>query len=278
MWLPWEYAIALAVIVAIASTAIRHRWPALSAVGQEVTIVSLLYALWQYAGKLSLLGIEDALERGQQVWDFERAMGLPNELALQEAMLPYSVLTQIVNIFYAVAHVPAMGVFLVWMFFRHRDSYPRWRNALALMTGACLVIQLVPVSPPRLTDGTGMIDSGLAYGQSVYGALGRGIAGQLQAMPSIHVGWAALIGWASTVESTSRWRYIGLAHFAATFMSVAATGNHYWLDGLVAMALLVPAVWLGTRIQRAIAQFSQAHSGQPDTDADHVVDSAVARL
>jgi len=278
MWLPWEYAVALATVVAVAAAAIRQRWPAVAAIGREVTVVSLLYALWQFAGKLSLIGIEDALERGQQVWDLERAIRLPSELALQEAMLPHSLITQTANVFYAVAHVPAMGVFLVWLFFRHRESYPKWRNALALMTGACLVIQLVPVAPPRLTDGTGMIDSGLAYGQSVYGALGRGIAGQLQAMPSIHVGWAALIGWASTVESTSRWRYIGLSHFLATFISVAATGNHYWLDGIVSMGLLVPALWLGTKIQKAFAGRSPSKLSQHQDKPDPEAYSAVARL
>ena len=97
-----------------------------------------------------------------------------------------------------------------------------------------------------------MIDTGLAYGQSVYGVLGRGIAGQLQAMPSIHVAWAALIGWAVWVESPSRWRVLGPIHFAITFVVVGVTGNHYWLDGIVAMVLLVPARSLG----RAIASWS----------------------
>jgi hypothetical protein len=95
-----------------------------------------------------------------------------------------------------------------------------------------------------------MIDTGLAYGQSVYGALGRGIAGQLQAMPSIHVAWAALIGWAAYVASTSRWRWIGPLHFAITFVVVAVTGNHYWLDGIVAMGVLVGARWAGLQIDR----------------------------
>jgi hypothetical protein len=86
----------------------------------------------------------------------------------------------------------------------------------------------------------------------VYGTLGRGIAGQLQAMPSIHVAWAALIGWAAWRESRSPWRWIGPAHFAITFVVVAVTGNHYWLDGLVAMVLLVPAWWIGCRLVRRL--------------------------
>ena len=182
------------------------------------------------------------------LWDVERLLWLPNEYTLQQAMLPHSLTTQAANIYYAGAHVPAMGIFLVWLFGRHRDVYPTWRNTLAIVTFLCLTIQLIPLAPPRLTPGLGLIDSGLAYGQSVYGALGRGNAGQYQAMPSIHIAWAALIGWAVFMVSTSRWRWLGAAHFVLTFLVVAATGNHFWLDGIAAMVLLIPAWTVGRRI------------------------------
>ncbi|MFT7476022.1 MAG: hypothetical protein ACI81L_002968 [Verrucomicrobiales bacterium] len=248
MWLPWEYGLVLAVVFATGAWTMDATRPSLAAFAREATIISLLYSLWQFAGRLSLLGIDDALARGAWLWDLERTLLLPNELTLQTWMIPSSFWTQFSNLYYAIAHVPVMGIFLVWLFARHRERYSSWRNALALVTGVCLLIQLIPVAPPRLTDETGMIDTGLAYGQSVYGVLGRGVAGQLQAMPSIHVAWAALIGWAAWSASTSRWRWLGPIHFAITFVVVALTGNHYWLDGLVAMFLLVFARATGVRI------------------------------
>ena len=248
MWLPWQFGLGLAVAFFFVATRTERSAPKVHALSNEAAIISVLYALWQLAGQLSLIGIDGALERGAQLWQLERALFLPNELTLQNWMLPSSFWTQFANLYYAIAHVVVMGIFLVWLFLRHRDAYSTWRNALALVTGMSLLIQLIPVTPPRLTDETGMIDTGLQYGQSVYGVLGRGIAGQLQAMPSIHVAWAALIGWAVWTASTSRWRWIGPAHFAITFMVVALTGNHYWLDGLAAMALLVGARRAGERI------------------------------
>ncbi len=260
MWLPWEYGFALALGFAAVGRLLRLRGSRLAPFAEEATIVSVLYALWQLAGQISLLGIDRALERGAQLWELERTLRLPNELTLQEWMIPHSLTTQAANIYYAGAHVPAMGIFLVWLFARHRDLYPAWRNTLALVTGVCLLIQLIPVAPPRLTDETAMIDTGLAYGQSVYGALGRGIAGQLQAMPSIHVAWAALIGWAVHASSESSWRWVGPLHFALTFIVVAVTGNHYWLDGIVAMALLVPCAWLGRRIATTVDEARRART------------------
>lgn len=248
MWLPWEFGLGLALAFGFTARATRDTSERIHAVAIEGVILSALYALWQLAGSLSLLGIDDALTRGAQIWEFERAIFLPNELTLQQWMLPSSFWTQFANLYYAIAHVAAMGVFIVWMFFRHRDQYSKWRNALAIVTGLSLIIQLIPVAPPRLTEETGMIDTGIAYGQSVYGVLGRGIAGQLQALPSIHVAWAALIGWAVWEASNSRWRVLGPIHFAITFFVVALTGNHYWVDGLLAMVLLVGARYVGARI------------------------------
>jgi hypothetical protein len=43
--------------------------------------------------------------------------------------------------------------------------------------------------------------------------------------------------------STSGWRYLGPAHGAITIFVVVATGNHWWLDGIVAVALLVVCAW-----------------------------------
>jgi hypothetical protein len=273
MWLPWEYGIVLAVGFAALARVLLFSRPGLAAFAREAALVSVLYSLWQLAGRLSLLGIDRALARGAWLWDVERTLRMPNELTLQNALIPHSFWTQVANIYYAGAHVPAMGIFLLWMFARHRSEYSGWRNALALVTGVCLAIQLVPVAPPRLTEETQMIDTGLAYGQSVYGALGRGIAGQLQAMPSIHVAWAAIIGWAAFTASTSKWRWIGPIHFALTFVVVAVTGNHYWLDGLVAMALLVVARSLGLQVDGKIKALRSARS----KDVDRAPEQLMAR-
>lgn len=282
MWLPWDYALGLAALFAAVAWRTLPTRPRVGSWATEASIVAVLYSLWQLAGRLSLIGIDRAIERGEQLWDLERALKLPNELDWQNALVPHSFWTQVANIYYAGAHVPAMGIFLVWLFARHRESYPGWRNTLALVTGICLLIQLIPVAPPRLTDATGMIDTGLEYGQSVYGTLGRGIAGQLQAMPSIHVAWAALIAWATLAESDHRrWRWLGPVHFALTFIVVALTGNHYWLDGVVAMVLLIPARRAGLRIASFTGDRSRSGAGTaptegapmaPRDDAGHVVD------
>lgn len=252
--MPWEYGLAVAGMFFASSWWLSDSRPRLAAVAREASLVAVLYSLWQLAGALSVLGIDDAIARAEWIWNFERAIFLPNELTLQNWVRPSSFWTQVSNLYYAGVHVPAMGIFLVWLFLRHRDQYPEWRNTLALTTGASLLIQLIPVAPPRLTETTGMIDTGVEYGQSVYAALGYEVAGQYQALPSIHVAWAAIVGWAVWRVSTSRWRWIGPAHFAITFVVVAITGNHFWLDGILAMVILAAAFPLGMKIARFFEQ------------------------
>lgn len=240
MWLPWEYALVLAAAAFVVSIAARQGQ--VRAVGRETAILSVLYAGWQFAGRLSVLQIDGAVDRGIALYEWQLSVGIPSERAWQQAVLDHDWLIQASNIYYGGAHVPGMGVFLVWLFFAHRDRYPLWRTALAITTALCLVIQLLPVAPPRLIPELDIVDTGVLHGQSVYAAFGSRIAGQLQAMPSIHVAWAALVAIACW-RLGGRWaRGIGVFHGVATMWVVVVTGNHYWSDGLVAVGLLAVTV------------------------------------
>jgi hypothetical protein len=164
--------------------------------------------------------------------------------------------TEALNRYYAYVHVPALGIMIIWLFFRHREHYPRVRNVLALATGACLAIQSIPVAPPRFLPDLGFVDTALLYNQSVYGAGGSGLSNQLAAMPSVHVAWSVLVATAVVLTSTSRWRWAVIAHPVVTIWAVVATGNHWWLDGIVAIALLGVAYGLlevGSRLWRGTA-------------------------
>jgi hypothetical protein len=167
--------------------------------------------------------------------------------------LRYDWLAWLSNAYYAIVHVPGLIAFLVWMFVRHRDQYPRWRNALALVTAFCVVIRFVRVAPPRFLPDLGYVDLATRYGWSLYGPVGTGVSDQFAAMPSIHVAWAAVVSLGVVTASTSRWRWLFLLHIALTMIVVSATGNHWWLDGIVAAALVPVALLIdsgGRRVGR----------------------------
>jgi len=242
MLLPWGDAALIALVLALGSRLARRATsPAarvLVPLAWETAIVLALYAAWMKSADWVVTRAGGAVGHGLWVWRVERDLHLPSEVSVQRLLLPHPLWVQAANGFYAVVHVPALIVFLLWLYFRHPTQYARWRNVGAVLTGACLLIQMVPVAPPRLIPQLGFVDTALRYGQSVYGTGGLKIAPQLAAMPSVHVGWAVFIAVAVITVSPSRWRWLVLAHPALTTFAVVATANHWWLDGIVAAALL----------------------------------------
>jgi hypothetical protein len=205
----------------------------------EAAIIGVLYAMWQRAGELSVLGTSGAFRRSHWIIRTERDLLLPSERSVQNLILGHPLLVQVTNLYYATMHFTVMFAFLIWLFVRHRDRYRPVRSTMAWTTLACLVIQLLPVAPPRMVPG--FVDTALVYGQSVYS---NGLAAdQLSAMPSVHVAWAVVVGWYAVRISTSRWRWIALGHTAMTVFAVVATANHWWLDGIVATGVLIVCAW-----------------------------------
>jgi hypothetical protein len=248
VWISWStaalLALAAAAVVAVTRTATHRLLLTARATCRELTIVLSLYSVWRVAHHLTIRQVTGASEHARWVIDLERHLHLANELQVQRTVLEHPLLTQALNLFYAGAHVPVLLLTLVWLFARHRGHYGRVRNALALLTAASLLMHLFPVAPPRLLPELGFVDAGLRYGQSVYGPGMTGLSNQLAALPSLHVGWALVVAFAVVSASTSRWRWLVVLHPALTCWAVVATGNHWWLDGIVAAGLLVAAVAL----------------------------------
>jgi hypothetical protein len=261
--LSWHQAAATAGVLAAGTVLLRRsRRPKLAAVStftQESALVLALFALWQYAGSFAVMGTGGALGRSRWIWHAERVAHLPSETWVQSWFLPHPLLIQFFNLYYDSLHFPVLITCLIWLFVRHRDAYRRWRITLVVFTGAALAIQLVPVAPPRMLPGTGLIDTAVLYHQSVYGTVAGFNADELSAMPSVHVGWAVLVAVAVITTARSRWRWLILLYPAATTLAVVVTANHFWLDGIVAAAVL-GLVLLGQAAGRAALARARARA------------------
>jgi hypothetical protein len=258
-WL--EAAIVTALVLAVAAGAAlarrRSGSPRLAVIAvfaREAGMLLGLFALWTYAGSKSEVSLAEAMHRAAWIWHAERDIGLPSEEALQGAFLPHPLLVEALNWYYAVLHFPMLIGCLVWLFARHRGDYWRVRTLVVLFTAVSLLVQFIPVAPPRLLPLTRMTDTGLTYGQSVYGPHAGIDADQLSAMPSVHVGWALLVALVVVTTARGRWRWLALAYPAVTTLAVVVTANHFWLDGIAAAALLT----LSIGVQRAAGPAGRA--------------------
>jgi PAP2 superfamily len=269
-WISWHAALEIAVPAAVFGLALRgardSRLAGFAAFARELALVLVLYAFWQRIGAISVVKLDGAVRAGAKIWHWERVMHLPNERIVQRDVLPYSWLVQSANAYYATVHVPAMMIFLPWLWFFHRTKYSSVRNVVALTTFFCLLIQLIPVAPPRLVPSLHVIDTPALYHQTVYPSFGASGPAQLSAMPSVHVAWALIVGITIVIVAKSRWRWIALAHPILTMLVVVVTGNHYWLDGIVAGVLAGFSLAIDRGTRAALARYRRADVPEARTE------------
>jgi hypothetical protein len=199
--------------------------------------VILLYAVWQFALDLLVVHTAGAIGRGRAIANFERTVHLPSEASFQRLALHAPWLVKAANRYYAWVDFPGLCACLGWLFWRHRDRFAHYLVTLIGVTAVCSFLQAIPVAPPRLTPGFGFVDTGELFGQIVYSP-GASDPGVLTTMPSVHVAWAALVAVIICGAGASRWRWVFVAHPVLTMAVVVVTGNHFWADGIVALAIV----------------------------------------
>lgn len=263
-WLPWEDAAYAAVGAATATRALTHRSArvarAMAAWTRELCVMLGLYSLWQLAGGLSLGRADGAVRAGRWVARAEHWLRWPSERSVQGLFLSDHGLLRGLDLYYVVLHIVVTGACLIWVFARHRDRYPVVRNTLALATACSLVVALVPVAPPRLVPGLGVLDIGRIVGPTVYPATARPGLDQLSAMPSVHVAWALIVAGAVIYVLRSPWRWWAVLYPVFTTAVVVITGNHYFADAAVSAVIVTASGLISIRFTAVPSPSASAQS------------------
>ena len=220
--------------------------------------VGLLGLLWfAYAAVRNLPGDTRlaASANAVRLLGLESALRVDVEAALQSTIdWPQALVAA--NTYYLL-HFPLTLVVMAVAFRRSRTTvFAAMRNSLVGCTAVALTVHLVvPMAPPRLLPG--FVDAGAQFGPDPYALAGSGNANQFAAMPSMHVAWAILAGYAIWQLSPGKLaRVVGIVHPLLTSFVVVVTGHHFVFDvaigagvALVALALVVSAMQGGHRSQ-----------------------------
>jgi hypothetical protein len=208
---------------------------------RELLLVLGLFLVYKLGRILADGHVSRAFENAKRVWHLERFLHFPSEVSVQHLLLSNEFLVRTANVYYAVVHFPATIAFLLWIYFARPGHYLWIRRLMAAATGLALAVHLVfPLAPPRMLDGVGLIDTAARYGPSVYGPPSTDtLSNQYAAMPSLHVGWALIVAIGLIWTTRTAWRWLWLLYPAATFFVVLGTANHYWLDGIAGIAIVV---------------------------------------
>jgi len=201
----------------------------------------MLYALSGIYGRShAAAGIANA--RG--VLGAEGTLGIAWEHGIQDWTLrqPHVVL-DIANRVYFSSQFGVSVVFLLWVYARRTEHFARVRNALLGANFASLIVLFVyPVAPPRMLSGSGFVDTLDANAVSLHSRVIETLNNAYSAMPSLHASYAMVLGITGVALVRSRplkvlWAFYPLL----VFFSVVATANHFVLDLVAGVAVLLTA-------------------------------------
>ncbi|NUS74632.1 MAG: inositol phosphorylceramide synthase [Streptomyces sp.] len=245
---------------------------------RELLLVAGLFLVYKFGRQLATGHTGEAFGNAHRVWDLERAVHLPGEGSVQNLLLHGDTLVHLANTYYATVHFPATAAFLIWLYLRRPTHYVWARRILAAVTAAALVVHLTfPLAPPRMLAATGLVDTAKVYGPSVYGPPQTDhLSNQFAAMPSLHFGWALMVAIGLIVATRSRWRWLWLLHPLLTLTVIVGTANHYWLDAIVAAAMLgiaLAVIRLPRRPERTRTPAGRAQENPAAADANADADA-----
>ena len=208
---------------------------------------------------------EEALGRARDVMALERALGIFWEPAMQGWILESRFLIDVFNGVYFWLHMPLIAGMALWLFWRKRAVYRLIRNAFlgSAMVGL-LIYATLPLAPPRFFPELGFVDTMALYSEANYQAQAVGVfVNPYAALPSLHFGWALLLGVALWLARPGgRWDPVFALGAAliplGQLFAIVLTGNHFLIDaaagaGAAGLGLAAAQYWRQRRdkIERA---------------------------
>lgn len=174
-----------------------------------------------------------ATQNARSVIEAQKSMGLFFEPGVQRWMLSMPSLDNAMSWLYLNVQGPVTLGGMLWIYLRHNKHYNFVRNMFFVsFLLACIGYALMPTAPPRLMPEYGFVDTvELLSGPREF--VWEAFANPYAAMPSMHIGFALMIGWsiARLCERRSA-RAFWYLYPAAILFVVIATGNHFWLDAV----------------------------------------------
>ncbi|MDO8363009.1 MAG: phosphatase PAP2 family protein [Actinomycetota bacterium] len=237
----------------------------------ELALVLGFYYLYQTIRSLAdHVGASNrAHANAVRVVNWERSLNVLHEQAIQQAFLGARWFIKGVNIYYGTLHFLVTAGLLIWLYLKRHDGYRRMRDWLGASTALALIgYWAFPLAPPRLyacnrsipvagpdgyTIGKCFVDTLAKVGGlwSYESPVATAVANQYAAMPSLHFGWSVWCGVVMYQFAAHRSvRILGVLYPLVTLFAIVVTANHYFLDAVGGVLIVVLAKYLLIRRTR----------------------------
>jgi hypothetical protein len=211
----------------------------------ELAALAVLYGGYELVRGFGSENWALAREHTGDIVALEQHLNVFVELDLQQLAASAPLVPAVLGFLYVALHFAGTAAALTWVHRRHAHAFPFLRTTLIVSTAIALAgYVLYPAAPPRLA-GLGFADTvtthtGLNLSSDLLGSLYNPIA----AVPSLHFGYALIVGVAIAQLASRRWlRIAGAAYPALMLVVIVGTGNHFLFDAF-AGGLVVVAAWL----------------------------------
>ena len=209
-------------------------------------MLAALYATYEAVRGAGDTNLTVARDHTSDIVSLERALHVFSERTVQEWSHGVPYLPALLGLAYMSLHFGATALTVRWVYRERRDAFPLVRTTLIASTAIALAgYVLYPAAPPRLA-GLGFSDTvtkhtGLNLSSDMLGSFYNPVA----AVPSLHVGYALIVGATVFALARRRWvRLLGALYPAFMLFDVVATGNHFWFDAAAGAAVVLAGWWI----------------------------------
>lgn len=191
---------------------------------------------WLYASIRWFVAREgpyEAFHNAFKIIQFEVSLGIFHEQAIQSWLIDHALpFVHLANAFYTVGYFPIIILCGALLYRFDPARYVVFKLTFILGLGfALLCFSLFPLAPPRMLPEIGFVDtqqvfgSGLFHQQSVLS-----LYNPFAAMPSLHFGWALLVGIMAYSIGRQVLKVLGVLYPASMAGVIVITGHHFFLD------------------------------------------------
>ena len=241
----------------------------------ELALLVLLFVAYSVGRLLGHPALPTAVAHARDLLHIEALLHLDIELQANELLDSVPLLALMGSYYYALLHYLVTPAVLLWAYHARPLHYRRVRNALVIGSAIGLVgFTLIPMAPPRMLPG--YVDT-LAttaqhgwWGGDASAPRGLGaMTNQLAAMPSLHVGWALWCAWVVFTLTKRRWvRIAAIAYPIGTSLVVVGTANHYVLDAVAGVLVMLIGIHVVGRLPQVIRLPEQRRAPVDDDGTD----------
>jgi len=235
---------------------------------QQLGVFALAYLVYFGVRAITEGSAAQAVHNAINLIRIERWIGIAWEGDVQQIAMQSRVLVEAANAVYVYGHWPVIIVAGVLLFRYRRQDYFRLRD-VCLMSGivGLGIFVLFPVAPPRLTD-LPLVDTITRDDAGYRQIVPPSLVNEYAAMPSFHAGWNLLLG-VVVFGATQHWllRTLAVAGPAAMMLAVVVTANHFVMDVVVGVAIVVACLLVRDGLHRRSLTARMKASDERSRDA-----------